>query len=80
MNIALVKNGIVENIAVCDSMEDAAAIYTEYELYDVTDTECGIGWKSNGDGTFSKKEGEGVEATAEELIDIMLGIGGGTNG
>lgn len=76
MNIALVKGGIVENIAVCESMEDAALIWPEYELYAVDDVSCGIGWKSNGDGTFSKTGGEGVEATPEELIDIMLGIGG----
>lgn len=76
MTIALVKNGYVENIAVCDSMADAALIWPEYELYAVDDVSCGIGWKSNGDGTFLNEEEEDSEATAEELIDIMLGIGG----
>ena len=76
MTIALVKNGYVENIAVCESMEVAAVLWTAYELYAVDDVSCGIGWKSNGDGTFLNEEVDGSEATAEELIDIMLGIGG----
>lgn len=78
MRIAMIEKGKVLNVALFDSMEAAETVFPRYELMDVTDILCSPGWIKNGDGTFSEPEEE--EATAEELIDIMLGVGGEANG
>lgn len=33
MNFALVKNGVVENIVVADSLEAATQLFSDYEVY-----------------------------------------------
>jgi hypothetical protein len=45
MNIALVKNNVIENIVIVESLESTADLFPEYEVQTlVEDNIIGIGW------------------------------------
>lgn len=45
MNVAIIKNNKVENIAVFESLELAQEMYPDAICIDTAVTTCGIGWR-----------------------------------
>ncbi|WP_316391279.1 hypothetical protein [Citrobacter farmeri] len=48
MNIALIKNGIVVNTIICESVEMASELYPDFVVIDIDDVDAGIGWSYDG--------------------------------
>lgn len=65
MRYALISNGNVENIAVCESSELAAELFPDYDVVNVDGVTVGPGW-AYADGIFT--EPAAPEPTREELI------------
>ena len=65
MRYALISNGNVENIAVCESSELAAELFPDYVVVNVDGVTVGPGW-SYADGAFTAPALP--EPTQEELI------------
>lgn len=68
MNYALIKNGIVVNIVVCESDDAAIELFQDFTVVNITDSSAGIGWSYDGK-SFSAPE---TEQTPEELADANL--------
>lgn len=62
-NYALIKNKIVENIAVCESDEYATTFFNDFTVVNVDNIMASPGWTYDGK-TFSAPE---VELTKEEI-------------
>ena len=65
MRYALISNGNVENIVVCESSELAAELFPDYDVVNVDGVTVGPGW-SYADGAFTAPALP--EPTQEELI------------
>lgn len=73
MNIAVIENGIVENIIVAESVELAEQITgKECVEYSVEDNPCiGFGW--DGSSFEQPPEPENVPLTEEQIAEIING-------
>lgn len=64
MNYALIIDGVVENVFVCDTNEIARTIYPGNIVVNIDDTGAGIGWSYDGNSFIAPPE---PEKTPEEI-------------
>ncbi len=67
MNVYLIKNNIVENVVVVDSMESAQDLFPDYIIVGVADNEAGIGW-TYAEGLFAPPASDD---TLEQLGELQ---------
>lgn len=68
INVAHIKNGIVDNVAVYEELP-VSADAAEIEFIDVTGFPIGVGWEY-ANGTFSKADMDYVYSIKDGKIDL----------
>lgn len=72
MNYALITNGIVKNVVICDSDELANLMFSSHKVVKLQDSHAGIGWGYDG-VNFIEPDREGDEGLS--LGDELNGKG-----
>lgn len=75
MDVFLVKDGVVENIVVVESMESAVSLFPDYIVVDATNGEASIGWRY-AEGLFAPPAATGdtleqMKAQLQELTEAF---------
>lgn len=68
INVAHIKNGVVDNVAVYETLPQST---TEYEYIDVTDLPVGMHWEY-ADGVFSHPDYNFIYSLTEGRIDLAV--------
>jgi len=62
MNYALITNGIVKNVVICDSDELASSMFSSHKVVKLQDSHAGIGWGYDGVNFIEPEREENEES------------------
>lgn len=74
MRVAIDKNGdgIIDNIVLCDSLEDAAALFPADTVLDAVESGVQIGWIADGQGGYTAPPAQEAQPKDLDALGFQL--------